>query len=194
MVLPEYRVRERHGTTPIDAALDARAALRWVAEQSDRFGVDEGSIFAGGGSAGGHLAASLPVTASLDSEDSTIPMPRGLVLFNPAANFDHPEGIGRQRHLGDIGVSLEEFLKVDPHAHATGGYPPTLILHGTADDIVPISAIEDFALRLRQLAVKVHMVAFEGRQHGFFNLNRGKSDFDATLVHIDDFLDGMVSG
>ena len=194
MVLPEYRVRDRHGTTPIDAALDARAALRWIAEHSDRLGVDKHNIFAGGGSAGGQLAASLPVTASLDSEAGITPKPKGLVLFNPAANFDHPEGIGRQRHLGDVGVSLEEFLRVDPYIHATGDYPPTLILHGTADRIVPISAIEAFALRLRELAVRVHMVAFEGREHGFFNLVRSKSDFDAALVHIDDFLDGMVAG
>lgn len=196
VLLPEYRVRATHDTTPIDAALDARAFMRWLAANAERFGADPAHLYAGGGSAGAHLAASLPVTSAIDDhpEAARTPLPRALVLFNPAVNFDHPEGVGRRGNVTKgLGVTLDELLTVDPLAHAKKGYPPTLILHGSADEIVPVAAVEAFASRLQALAIPVHMVVFEGRQHGFFNLWRNRVDFEATLTHLDDFLSGIAA-
>ena len=56
-ILVDYRVRSRHGTLANIAVGDAKSAIRWVREHADRLGVDPERIAAGGGSAGGHLAA-----------------------------------------------------------------------------------------------------------------------------------------
>ena len=144
VVLPEYRVRSTHGTTPVDATLDARAIMRWVAGNAARLGIDATRIYAGGGSAGGHLAAALPVAHAIDRDEdaANTPTPRALVLFNPAVHFAHPQGLASNRNLTQaLGISLEEFLTVDPHPLATADYPPALILHGAADQVIDIAAV-----------------------------------------------------
>ncbi len=53
----DYRVRSRHGTAAIDCVKDGKSAVRWIRENADRLGVDPQRVAAGGGSAGGHVAA-----------------------------------------------------------------------------------------------------------------------------------------
>lgn len=189
-VLPEYRVRGTHGTTPVDAVLDARAAMRWVSADAARLGIDAAKICAGGGSAGGHLAAALPVTNHLDPADApATPVPHALFLFNPAVNFSHPQGIGSRGGVPEaLGLTADAFATVDPHLHVQAGYPPTLIFHGAADQTVRLQSVESFVVRLKELGVEAHLVAFEGREHGFFNLSRGEADYRATLEHLGAFI------
>ena len=48
-------------------------------------------------------------------------------------NGDEPYSAGDS--LGD-GVSMEEALAASPIEYVAPGYPPTLLLHGTADEVV----------------------------------------------------------
>jgi len=65
----EYRVKSRHGTTPIECVKDGKSAVRYIRSHANKLGVDPQRIAAGGGSAGGHVAAA---TATVDAfnEDS----------------------------------------------------------------------------------------------------------------------------
>ncbi len=71
----DYRVKDRHGTTPFDAIDDGRSAIEYVRAHAKALGVDARRIVASGGSSGGHIAASM----------ATLPpvkvMPAALVLF-----------------------------------------------------------------------------------------------------------------
>lgn len=53
----DYRVFSRHGTLAVKCVEDAKSAIRWVRANASRLGVDPKRIAAGGGSAGGHIAA-----------------------------------------------------------------------------------------------------------------------------------------
>ena len=55
----EYRVKSRHHATPFDCVEDGKSALRWVRTHAEKLGIDPDRIAAGGGSAGGHVAAAV---------------------------------------------------------------------------------------------------------------------------------------
>ncbi|MBN86612.1 MAG: hypothetical protein CL885_03730, partial [Dehalococcoidia bacterium] len=65
---------------------DGKSAIRWVREHASELGIDPNRLAAGGGSAGGHVAATTGVLKGLDNpaEDASVSSrPRALVLFNP---------------------------------------------------------------------------------------------------------------
>ena len=70
----EYRVKNRHNTTPQDAMQDCRAAFDWLTEHASEQGIDPAKLSAGGGSAGGACALAIPKPASF-------------VLFNPVVEY-----------------------------------------------------------------------------------------------------------
>ena len=83
----EYRTASSHdGATPFDCVADGRSAMRWVRSHAAELGVDPHRIAAGGGSAGGHVAAATATCTSLDDahDDMSVdPTPNALLLFNP---------------------------------------------------------------------------------------------------------------
>ncbi len=86
-ITADYRVLNRHGVKANKCVADAKSAIRWMRKNAKRLGIDPDRIAAGGGSAGGHLAAA---TATLPGHDdpaddlSISAKPNALVLFNPA--------------------------------------------------------------------------------------------------------------
>ena len=182
-VIADYRVKSRHGVTPLECVADAKSAVRWLRAHAADFGVDVRRIAAGGGSAGGHLAASTALAVEFDekSEDLKVSSaPNALVLFNPALNLDAP----RLREM--IG---EKALDISPLQLVRKGAPPTIIFHGTADTTVPIKQAEDFCAAMKKHGSRCELAPFEGRAHGFFNYGRGdNADFNATLRATDEFL------
>lgn len=192
VLLPNYRVTERDGTTIVDSTRDARSALRWVKAQAAELGVDPGRVIAGGGSAGGHLAAAAPgVGLDNPGEDPALdPSPAALLLFNPAVRLEalaSPESPGHVR----LGISEEQFRAVDPFHHIGPGYPPCIIFHGTKDRVVPFPSAEAFADKVRSLGGRCEVAPFEGRDHGFFNLTNGETDWSETVRLSERFLAGL---
>lgn len=57
VVLADYRTQKNAGTTPKEALMDAKSAMRYLKQHAMSIHVDPDKILAGGGSAGGHLAA-----------------------------------------------------------------------------------------------------------------------------------------
>ena len=80
----EYRVKGAHGTTPFECVADAKAAIRWLRRNAERLGFAPDRIVAGGGSAGGHLAACAALVPweedGADTSESCVP--EALLLFN----------------------------------------------------------------------------------------------------------------
>ena len=89
-----YRVRSRNDTTPRECVKDGKSAVRWVRQHAAELGVDPDRIAAGGGSAGGHVAAATGTTEGFEEEGEDLDVsarPDALVLFNPV--FDNgPDG------------------------------------------------------------------------------------------------------
>lgn len=81
-----YRVKSRNQTTPFECVKDAKSAIRWVRAHAAELGVDPNRIVAGGGSAGGHIAACTGLIAGSEEAGENLKIssrPNAMILFNP---------------------------------------------------------------------------------------------------------------
>ncbi|MEZ6063044.1 MAG: alpha/beta hydrolase [Planctomycetaceae bacterium] len=201
----DYRVKSRQGVFPQDCVRDAKAAVRWLRASADRLGIDPHRIAAGGGSAGGHLAAATALVPGFEDGDHTdvSSMPDALVLFNPAVALAPIEG-AENLFPPDKAASIRERAdgrpeEISPIGFVRSGLPPTIIFHGTNDEAVPFASVELFRDRMTAAGNRCELKAYEGRPHGFFNPGRGQGqqraaatqDYYRTLRELDMFLESL---
>lgn len=172
----EYRIRNVHGTSPIQAMEDAKSAIRFIRSNAKLLSIDSNKIAAAGGSAGGHLAA---VAGNIDlfdnsNEDLTISSkPNLLILYNPVL------------HNGRKWPWIDNPSNASPYDNISKGAPPTIILTGTEDKIIPVELIENYKKRMESIGSRCDVIFYEGAEHAFFN--RG-DDFIDTVFQTDIFL------
>ena len=155
----EYRVRGRDDSTIPESMADAFAAFRWAQENAGELGIDPARIVVSGGSAGGHLAATVGTIA----EHSDIG-PSAMVLYNPATDLRDDVFVSRLNELiaGDAAA-------VSPAAHVKAGAPRTIIFHGEEDATVPIAQSEAFCSAMTAAGNQCELSRFPEVGHGFFN-------------------------
>ena len=179
----EYRVRNRHGTSPRKAVMDAKSTVRWIRKRAADLGADPNRLAAGGGSAGGHLAAATAFVKKFnDPRDdlSTSCRPDALVLFNPVID-NGPEGYGYER--------VKAYWKDISPLHNIGeNPPPTIFFLGTKDRLVPVAAAEKFKKLIEQRGGRCELRLYKDKTHGFFNLRRDRACYRQTLLETDRFL------
>jgi acetyl esterase/lipase len=193
-VCADYRVKSRQDVKAATCVADAKSALRWIRANAAKLGIDPQRIAAGGGSAGGHLAAATATLPGLDdpADDQRVScVPAALVLFNPALVLAPTEGADLSGFLSY--VTAERFgcepAEISPAHHVKAGLPPTLIFHGKADTTVPYSSAELFTARMKAAGNRCELVGAEGQQHGYFNFGRTDSKYAfETLTAADQFL------
>lgn len=180
----EYRTKTRHGTTPFEAVQDGRSAIRWVRAHARELGVDPKRIAAGGGSAGGQVAAATGLLKGLNEpgEDTSVSCrPDALVLFNPVID-NGPHGYGYDR----IGERYKEF---SPLHNITATPPPTMVFLGTQDNLIPVRTIRRFQSEMQKAGALCDVHLYTGQKHAFFNYGDGKNDYYyQTLREADKFL------
>jgi len=163
----EYRLLDRKTKVlPDDCIADASDALRFVRKNASRFGIDPNRIAAGGGSAGGHLAAFLGMMddSLVDGRASkdTSRKPNALLLFNPV--YDNgPGGWGTAR-VGD------RFAEYSPLHNITADDPPSIVFLGEKDSLIPVATAERFQNLSREVGVPSELRTYAGQPHGFFNV------------------------
>ena len=170
----DYRVKSRHGAKPTQCLADARSAIRWVRAHAPELGVDPHRIAAGGGSAGGHLAAATAFIEEFDEpgkDRSVSARPDALVLFNPGLVLAplpeyRPTGFGAQLSEARLGTTGD---RLSPAHHIASNAPPTIIFHGRADETVPFRSAQAFADRMQAAGNRCELVGFDRQAHGFFN-------------------------
>jgi acetyl esterase/lipase len=172
-ITADYRVSSREPVTVMDCVRDAKSAIRWTRAHARELGIDPDRIAAGGGSAGGHLAAVTGVVEGLDEPGEDLKVssrPNALVLFNPVV----------------MNVDPAPFDSIRKSA------PPVMIFHGRADTTVPYSTVERFAKKMNEAGNRCELVGFDGESHGFFNYGRGGNNaYRATLRKADEFLTSL---
>ncbi|QDV09125.1 Acetylxylan esterase precursor [Planctomycetes bacterium Poly30] len=182
----EYRVESRDGTTPVECVQDGRAAVRWIREHARALGVDPARVAAGGGSAGGHVAAATATVVAFESEAEsprTRCVPDALVLFNPV--FDNgPEGYGYDR-------VKDYWQDISPLHNLDAGTPPTIVFLGTQDRLIPVATAEAYRARMEALGGRCDLHLYEGKGHGFFNESSSPESFVDTVAKMDAFLDSL---
>jgi acetyl esterase/lipase len=178
----EYRVKSKHGTSPRECVKDGKSAIRWIRLHANELGIDPRRLAAGGGSAGGHVAAA---TATVDGfnqegEDRSISCrPNALVLFNPV--FDNgPVGYGYDR----VKEYWEQF---SPMHNISENTPPTIVFLGTKDKLIPVATAERYKKLMAGKGCRCDLHLYKDQGHGFFNY-RNKKYYAATVIEADKFL------
>lgn len=193
----DYRVLTRQGTKAIACVRDGKSAIRWIRENAKRLGVDPAKVAAGGGSAGGHVAACTGVIKTLDepSEDLSVSSkPNALVLFNPALVLAPIDGGPKaSRRMEEKFATLEARVGADPQTispahHVSAGEPPTIIFHGKADTTVPYFTAARFTKNMQDAGNVCELVGYEDQGHGFFNAKRKGGKYQETVREMDRFL------
>ena len=198
-IVADYRVKSRQGVQAKTCVEDALDALRYITENATTLGIDSDRIGVGGGSAGGHLAASLGTIHASDPA-----APKVMALFNPATVLapicddlsDAPLGVlekmnalyqAKEEHLRTR-IGLEP-VELSPFHHVSSNSPPTIIFHGTNDKAVPYDSAKLFASQLRKNGVFVDLMTYEGAGHGFFNrepyFSQTAEELEAFLLSLD---------
>jgi acetyl esterase/lipase len=68
---------------------------------------------------------------------------------------------------------LEEVARqISPVSHVTPDDPPTLIIHGDADKLVPLQQSELMVEKLKKAGVETNLVIKKGAGHGWFGLEK----------------------
>ena len=179
----EYRVKSRNGTSPMECVKDGNSAIRWVRAHAAELGIDPKRIAAGGGSAGGHVAAATGTTKGIIEEGEDVSVssrPDALVLFNPV--YDNgPKGFGHDR-------VKKYWEKISPMHNLDKSTPPTIVFLGTKDKLIPVATAEKYRDLMKKAGVRSELFLYEGQPHGFFNESKSKESYAKTVAEMDRFL------
>jgi acetyl esterase/lipase len=173
----EYRLT---GEAPFPACIhDVKRAIRWARQNAAELGFDPDRLCLEGHSAGAHLvllAAGTPENARLDPPEGAGGVSAAVaavaaiyppVLFHLGGT--RPSGALAASVLPGADASEEAARLASPIEHVTAAYPPTMLLHGDADKVVPVSASRRFEEKVRSLGGKVDLHIYAGLPHGFAN-------------------------
>lgn len=178
----EYRVHSRHHTSPRECVQDGKSALRWVRRHATELGINPGNLIAGGGSAGGHVAAATATLSNFNEpgEDQGIDCrPGALVLFNPV--FDNgPNGYGYKR-VRDYWQAFSPLHNINRNT------PPTVVFLGDQDHLIPVATAKAYQTRMVEFGRRCDLHIYPGQGHGFFNA-RHPEYYQQTVAAADAFL------
>ena len=168
----EYRFAPKfHFSAQLD---DVTAALDFLTTHATDYNLDPARIAATGESAGGHLASLLGEQRSFN-RPSTPAAPgriRAVIdCFGPS-DLTSTSNVGPEimlvitQLLGGSPVELPALARAaSPVLHVKSDAPPFLILHGTADPLVPIDQSERLAAALKQANVPIEFIPIQGAKH-----------------------------
>jgi acetyl esterase len=187
-IAADYRVKSRHAATASQCVEDAKAAMRWVRSHAASMGIDGDRIAAGGGSAGGHLAAAVATLPGYDAPSADLSVsaiPNALVLFNPVTIVAPVAG---KEELTDDVTRFRDRMGTDPESllpyhHVAANLPPTILFHGKADTTVPYETAVLFCQKLIENGGRCELESYEGKNHGFFNYGRDGNEAYVDTVH-----------
>jgi acetyl esterase/lipase len=131
---------------------DAQRAVRWVRANSAKYNIDPQHIGAYGHSAGAQIATLLGMMETRDNSDASLGKYSSKVqaVVDTSGPTDFTSGMdndGKQflsSFLGaDFATHPEVWRDASPVFHVAKSNAPILIIHGTHDEMVPISQAEE---------------------------------------------------
>jgi acetyl esterase/lipase len=179
-----YRLAPRH-TWPAQIE-DVTRTLAWIKKYIANYGGDPERIVVAGGSAGGHLAALLALSAEdptwrpKDVEGITDWSVRGCIPF-----YGVLEMTGDETHWHGLGNGLrillehrvvrrpytenpEFYERMSPHHRIPLDAPPFLVVQGGNDTLVDVNVARDFVEKFRRVALaRIYYVELPFTQHAF---------------------------
>lgn len=163
--------------------VDCKRALAWIRAHIAEYGGDPTRVVVTGGPAGGHLAALVALSANdpafqpgFETVDTSVLA--CVSMYGAYSLFELFAWTGRARRIGawmgriitggDVATAREVFDRASPVRAVHRGAPPFLVVHGTVDNLVPVTQARQFVLALRTvLPDTVVYVELPGAPHAF---------------------------
>lgn len=158
---------------------DARAAVRYLRAQAQKWNIDPEKFAAVGFSAGGHLALLLGLADRVEGWDEgenlkESPRVQCVVdFFGPTdlSLYANSPGLEESYMVPVFGPDCKKdakiYQKASPLSYVTKDAPPVLIFHGTFDLIVPIVHSENLLKKLRDAGASAQLIPIRGAGHGW---------------------------
>ncbi len=162
-IAPDYRTKNRFGTSPLASVDDGRAAFAWVVEHAAELGIDPTRIAVGGSSAGGHVAMWTAIEKAPPGSDAArSPKSKPAALFFTSAVTDTSPTTGyTPKRFGDDALAMSPVHQLDAKM------PPTLIFHAAYDELVHYRTAVDLYHKLKSTGNKCELVTVPVGGHGF---------------------------
>lgn len=162
-------------------------SVRFVRANAATYGIDPEKIGIFGGSAGGHLSLLTAGTSDEGNPDARDPVDHASDRINAVAAYFPPTDFASWGGPGlnpfdvpalrifspafgvDLKTSREKMaeigLAVSPIRFVTAKYPPTYLVHGDKDPVVPLQQSQSFLEALKRLNVPVTLTVVAGAGH-----------------------------
>ncbi|MBJ7341686.1 alpha/beta hydrolase [Mycolicibacterium sp.] len=191
----DYRVAPNH---PWPQHLtDVKTAIAWARANVDKFGGDRDFVALAGCSAGGHLAALAGLTPN--DPDAQADLPEGsdtsvdaVVGIYGRYDWEDRSSVERVQFVDflervvvkrRISKHPEIYRNASPIARTHADAPPFLVIHGTADTIIPVQQARNFVEKLRADSRSVvGYLELPGAGHGFDMTDGARTGSMATAI------------
>lgn len=201
-----------HGSQPKfqipEIIQDIHRAVRFVRRNAARWGVQPDKFGITGASAGGHLSLTMGTQGGPGKADARDPVDRESSAVQAVACFFPPTDFLNYSQPGEdgVGVGILKGFKaafgprsdtaegrqalgreISPIYYVTSNMPPTLIIHGDADRLVPFYQAQMFQKRCDEMRATCKVVVREGKDHGW-------PEIDKDLKILADWFDEHLRG
>ncbi|WP_181686887.1 alpha/beta hydrolase [Halorhabdus salina] len=159
------------------AVRDVVAAVKWLRANADAHGIDPERGALAGYSAGAHLAALVAVAPDHESFQPAAFHPDVPVAVDALVGYSGPydfteSGTGDNPLVAAFfgpEADAQTLREGSPVTHVDGGDPPALLVHGTADGVVPYRSTEVLADAYRDAGVTVEVLTGDDAGHGMID-------------------------
>ena len=181
-----------HGAQPKytipEIIVQVRRAVRTIHATASTYGVDPNRIGISGGSAGGHLSLMIAATGDAGDATATDSVDRAASSVNAVGVFFPPTDMENFGADGTLAIDIpmlkvfwpafgvtaatprDAILKMghdlSPMTYVTAKMPPTLLIHGDKDPLVPIQQSYRLDKKLGELGVDHQLIVVPGGVHG----------------------------
>jgi acetyl esterase/lipase len=157
---------------------DCKCAIRWLRANAKKFSIDPERIGALGDSAGAHLSMLLGTMDKSDglegeggSPDQSSKVQAVVAYYGPtdltAEYPDASRGIVANFLGGSLADHRADYQRASPLHYVNAGDAPTLIFHGTKDQLVPYEQAFAMATALSNAGVPGRVEILLGHPHGW---------------------------
>lgn len=176
-----------NGVTLAAAEQDVNTAIQFIANSAEEWGINKANIGLLGVSAGAHLAL-----LNAYKQSSPVRIKAVIDYFGPTDLVTmyqqpwHPlVTVLLNAVMGTTpDANMEAYRQSSPIQFVTAQSPPTLILHGSADEVVAVSQSQALKAKLDAAGATSQLHIYNGEGHGWFG---------ATMAHSFDLVQAFLN-
>ena len=180
----------RHVSSPKfsipEAVADVRRSVRFIRMNAERFKIDDSRLGVYGYSAGGHLSLMLGTASDegdVNAKDAVSKVSNrvaAVVAFVAPTDLrimvkDDPNRLPAYARFPAFDLDMKNAEADSPLVHVTPDDPPTLLIAGDQDDLVPIEHSRNIQAAFEKAKVKSRLIEVAGAGHGFQGEDARKS-------------------